>query len=246
VVAGMLLLPPTPEVVEGFIAAAEAAPEELSAIANVMVAPPMPFLPPEQVGELVVMGLVLYAGDAEAGERALAPFRALATPLADLVRPMPYPEVFQLMEAEAGPAQEVAGTLFLETVDGPTAETVVDHLLASTAPMAAAQLRVLGGAMARVPVQATAFAHRGSRIMAAVGAVYEQPEETPEHQAWVDGFTAALRQADRGAYVNFLVGGGEEAVRRAYPGATWDRLAAIKGRYDPDNLFRRNQNIPPR
>jgi FAD binding domain/Berberine and berberine like len=245
VVAGMLLLPATPEVIEGFVAAAGAAPEELSAIANIMVAPPMPFMPPDHVGELVVMGLVLYAGGAEAAERALAPFRALATPLADLVRPMPYPEVYKLMEGEPGPAQEVAGTMFLEAVDRPAAGTIVEHLLASVAPLAVAQLRVLGGAMARVPAKATAFAHRGSRIMAALGAVYERAEETPVHQAWVDGFTAALRQGDQGAYVNFLTDGGEDRVRRAYPGATWDRLVAIKRRYDPGNLFRRNQNIVP-
>ena len=111
--------------------------------------------------------------------------------------------------------------------------------------MAVAQLRVLDGAMARVPADATAFAHRGRPIMVAVGAVYERPEETPAHQAWVAGLTAALRDGGPGVYVNFLGDEGEARVREAYPGPAWDRLAAVKARYDPGNLFRRNQNVPP-
>jgi Berberine and berberine like len=108
-----------------------------------------------------------------------------------------------------------------------------------------AQLRVLGGAMARVPADATAFAHPGRRIMASVGGIWERPEETAAHQAWVTGLAAALRQGDPGVYVNFVGDEGQGRVREAYPGATWDRLAAVKRRYDPTNLFRRNQNIPP-
>ena len=89
IVGGMLLLPATADVVAGFIAAAEAAPDELSTIANVMPCPPMPFVPEERHGELVVMALMAYAGEAEAGERAIAPFRALGRPIADLLQPMP-------------------------------------------------------------------------------------------------------------------------------------------------------------
>jgi FAD/FMN-containing dehydrogenase len=99
--------------------------------------------------------------------------------------------------------------------------------------------------MGRVPVEATAFAHRKSRIMVNLAALYEDPEEAATHQAWVNGFAGALRQGDRGAYVNFLGDEGEARVRDAYPGPTWDRLKEIKGRYDPTNLFRLNQNIPP-
>jgi hypothetical protein len=111
--------------------------------------------------------------------------------------------------------------------------------------MPAAQIRVLGGAAARVPVEATAYAHRRSRIMVTVAAVYEDPGESARHEAWVTGFADALRQDDAGAYVNFLGDEGDAAIRRAYPAATWDRLVEIKGRYDPTNLFRLNQNIPP-
>ena len=94
IVGGMLLLPATTEVIAGYVAAADAAPEELSGIANVMVAPPLPFIPTAQHGQLVVLALLVYAGDAEAGERALAPFRALADPIADMLAPMSYPEMF--------------------------------------------------------------------------------------------------------------------------------------------------------
>jgi FAD/FMN-containing dehydrogenase len=245
VVGGMLVLPATPDVIASFVAEAEAAPDELSAIANIMVAPPMPFLPAEAHGQLVILALVCYAGDVEAGERALAPFRAVAEPLADLVRPMPYPEMYRLFEEGPGPSEEVSRSFFRDTVGREAGETIVHHLRASTAPIAVAQLRVLGGAMARVASDATAFAHRARRVMVAIGAVYERAEETPEHEAWITGFTAALHEGHPGVYVNFLGDEGEARVREAYPGATWDRLAAVKRRYDPTNLFRLNQNIRP-
>jgi hypothetical protein len=135
--------------------------------------------------------------------------------------------------------------MFIDTVDRQVAETIVDYLQASTAQMAVAQLRVLGGAMARVPADATAFAHRKSRIMVNLAALYQRPEDAPEHQAWVMRFASAISQSDSGVYVNFLGDEGEARIRAAYPGSTWDRLAAIKARYDPTNLFRLNQNIPP-
>jgi FAD/FMN-containing dehydrogenase len=243
IVGGMLMLPATPEVIASFVAEAEAAPEELSSIANVMVAPPMPFLPAEAHGRLVIMALLCYAGEVDEGERAIAPFRALATPLADTVGPKPYPQMYE--PAEPGPDEEVARSLFIDTVDSGVAEKIVEHLRASTAPLAVAQIRVLGGAMARVSADATAFTHRERGIMVALGAVYERPEETAMHEEWVGKFAAALRQGDGGVYVNFLGDEGKARIREAYPGATFERLAEIKGRYDSTNLFRINQNIPP-
>ncbi|HLV37557.1 MAG TPA: FAD-binding oxidoreductase [Spirillospora sp.] len=244
IVGGMLILPAAPDILRSFIAEAEAAPEELSAIVSVMTAPPLPFLPAEYHGQLVTLALMVYAGDAEAGERALAPFRALATPIVDMVRPMTYPEIYPPESEGYHPAAAIR-TLFLDAFDQRDADVVFEHLRTSTAQMAAAQFRVLGGAVARVPVEATAFAHRQRRIMASVAALYQQSEEAAEHAAWVTGFAAALRRGEAGAYVNFLSDEGAARVREAYPGATWDRLAAIKARYDPTNLFRRNQNIPP-
>jgi FAD/FMN-containing dehydrogenase len=244
VVGGMLMLPATAEVVRAFVAAAEAAPDELSTIANIMPAPPMPFVPEEQHGRLVVMGLLCYAGPPEAAEPVLAPFRSLATPIVDMVRPIPYPEMYPPEEEDFHPTV-IGRTMFVDSVGQDTAEMIVERLESSDATMRVTQLRVLGGAIARVPDEATAFAHRGSRIMANVAAFYDGPEDKPVREAWVNEFAAELRQGDTGAYVNFLGEDGPERIRDAYPGATWDRLNAIKARYDPTNLFRLNQNIPP-
>jgi FAD/FMN-containing dehydrogenase len=244
VVGGMLLLPATPDVIAGVIAAAEAAPEELTLIANVMPAPPMPFVPEAHHGQLVVMVLACYAGEADAGAQAMAPFRALAGPIVDMVKPMRYPELFPPEDPSYHPAA-VSRTMFLESVHRGTAETILEHLRDSNASMRVAQLRVLGGAMARVAADATAFAHRDARIMVVVAAFYEGPDDRRVREAWTTSFAAALHQGHQGAYVNFLGDEGEARVRAAYPGATWSRLAAIKARYDPDNFFRRNQNVPP-
>jgi FAD/FMN-containing dehydrogenase len=243
-VGGTLVLPATPGVVESFIAEAEAAPEELSTIANVAPAPPLPFLEPEHHGRLVVFAMLAYAGAVEEGRRALAPFRALAPPLVDMVKPMPYPEMFPPEEEGFHPVA-VSRTMFVDSIDRRAAETIVDRLQAGTASMNGTQLRVLGGAMGRVPAQATAFAHRQRRIMTNVAAVFEDPDQSSEHEAWVTDLASHLSQGDTGAYVGFLGDDGEERVRAAYPGSTWDRLAEVKARYDPDNLFRLNQNIPP-
>ncbi len=244
VVGGILLLPATADTIASFIAEAEAAPEELSTIANVMKAPPMPFVPEEHHGKLAITALMAYAGAPEDGERALAPFRALATPMADMLRPMPYPEIHP-PEQEGYHPVATPHTMFMDRIGRGEAEMILEHLGTSTAMMGVAQLRVLGGAMARVPEDATAFAHRKSRIMVNVAAVYERVEEAEEHEAWVRGFAEALRQGDAGAYVNFLGDEGKGRIRDAYPGPAWDRLRAIKARYDPTNLFRLNQNIPP-
>jgi FAD/FMN-containing dehydrogenase len=245
IVGGMLILPATPEVIASFVAEAEAAPEELSTIANVMVAPPLPFLPPEVHGRLIVMAMLVYAGgDVETGERTIAPFRALAEPIVDTLKPMPYPEIYPPDEGDFHPTA-VSRTMLIDTIDRDFSQTILEHLRASDAPMRVAQIRVLGGAMARVPAEATAFAHRSSRIMANLAAFYEGDKERAAREAWVDNFAAALRQGDGGAYVGFLGEEGEERVREAYPQSTWKRLAEIKRRYDPTNLFRLNQNIPP-
>ena len=244
VVGGMLILPATPETIAGFAAAADAAPEELSTIATVMAAPPMPFLPEAAHGKLIIFGMLVHAGGGEQGERAVAPFRALAEPLADMLKEMPYPEIY-LPEEEGYHPIASDRTMFLDRVDEDVAAAMLEQIRSSDAMMAAAQFRVLGGAMARVPADATAFAHRTSKIMVNVAALFEHVEDRDKYEAWVQDFADLIRQDDTGAYVNFLEDEGEERIRAAYPGATWERLRAIKRRYDPTNLFRLNQNIPP-
>jgi hypothetical protein len=240
----MMILPATPETIAGFIAASEAAPEELTTIANVMTAPPAPFIPPEYEGRIVILGMITYAGDEEAGTRAVAPFRALADPIADLVEAMPYAGMYFPDEEDYHPTA-AARTMFIDRVDIDVARTILDRLEASDAPLRVVQLRVLGGAVSRIAADATAYAHRQSRILANVAAFFEGDADEPVKEAWVVETVAALRQGDDGAYVNFLVDEGEAGVASAYPVATRGRLAAIKARYDPTNLFHHNQNIPP-
>ncbi len=203
VVGGMLMLPATPQVLVSFLAEAEAAPEELTTIAVVLPAPPMPFVSEHARGSVVIMATVCYAGPPAAGERVVAAFRKLAA-------------------------------------------RIIERLQSSGAAMRAAEFRVLGGAISKVAKDATAYAHRHSRIMANVAAFYTTPEEKAAREDWAAGTSALLQRSDQGAYVNFLGDDGPERIRAAYPGETWNRLVRIKQRYDPTNLFRLNHNIPPR
>jgi FAD/FMN-containing dehydrogenase len=244
VYGGILMLPATVDTIRGFLAEAEAAPEELSTICNVMKAPPMPFIPEELHGSLAIFALMVHSEGGEAGEKAIAPFRSLAEPLADMLRPMPYPEIYMPQEEDYHPIA-VGRTRFTDELGEEAIDTILDRVQSSTAMMAVAQIRALGGAMARVADDATAFAHRQSRLMVTVANVYERVEDTPVHQAWVDELAGALGLNGRGAYVNFLGEEGDEGVRAAYPDPTWQRLRELKRRYDPTNVFRLNQNIPP-
>ena len=111
--------------------------------------------------------------------------------------------------------------------------------------MSGVEIRVLGGAMARVPADATAFAHRERRLMVTFGAGYQDPAQAASHETWVADSLAAMRPSAHGVHVSFLADEGTTRVHEAYPEETYKRLAAIKRRYDPTNLFRVNQNIAP-
>src|SRR5262245_13656359 len=166
---GILILPATPETIAGFAAASLSAPEELSTIGNVMPAPPLPFLAPEQHGRLVIFAFMAFAGDDDAAQRALAPFRSLATALADLVKPQPYVSMYPPEDPSYRPTA-VGRTLFLDAVDPKMAELICTYLTKSDATMRVAQLRALGGALARVPADATAYAHRTKPMLVNVAA----------------------------------------------------------------------------
>ena len=244
IVGGMLILPATPEVITGFLEAAKAAPEELSTIANVMVAPPMPMIPEEAHGKPVLMGLVAYVGPVDQADEVFAPFRALADPYADMVRPMRYPELYEGPEPEP---QFATGTnFFTEALEPAGAEAILEQLPKSDAPMKAVQMRVLGGALAKTPNDATAFAHRDRPLFINVAAMYLDAAEEETHSAFVNGLADSLRtDGAGGGYVGFMGEEDEETLRGAYPGGTWERLRGLKRRYDPDNLFHLNHNIPP-
>jgi FAD/FMN-containing dehydrogenase len=244
VTGGMLALPATAETVAGLVTEAEAAPDELSLIANVLLAPPLPFVPPDLVGTPMMFVLLVHAGCLEDAARTVAPLRALAPPVADFVRAMPFSEMFPTEEREL-PPRSVVRTFFADRLDEAAAGELLGRLWASSAQLSAAQIRILGGAMSRVPPEATAFAHRGRRLMMNFTAAYSSPEEDAVHRAWAENAAASLRDGEDAAYVNFLGDEGDGRVRAAYPGSTYDRLAEVKLRYDPENVFHLNQNVPP-
>src|SRR4029453_6328961 len=115
----------------------------------------------------------------------------------------------------------VGHTMFLDRLDTKAATTILEYLEASDAAMRAVQLRVLGGAIARVPDDATAFAHRRRPIMVNLAAFYQGPDDRTVRQRWLARFATALTPVDDGAYVNFLGDDGPARVHQAYPGATW-------------------------
>ena len=242
IVGGMLILPATPETINGFIEAANDAPEELSTIANIMVAPPMPMIPEEAHGKPVIMGLAAYVGPVDQGESAFAPFRALAEPFADMLRPMRYPELYEGPEPE--PQFAAGANFFGDSLAPDGAEAILEELPKSTAMIKSVQLRVLGGAYGRVANDAMAFPHRDRGLFTNVAAIYLDGGETETHDAWVNGLAERLGKNGTGGYVGFM-GEEEEAELRAAYGPAWDRLRELKRRYDPDNLFHLNHNIPP-
>ena len=136
--------------------------------------------------------------------------------------------------------------LLVDELSAGGAETILAHLETATAAIAAVQVRVLGGAMARVADSATAFGHRRAKLMVNISAMDQRVEERAEHETWAAGLAEALSGGvTTPAYVGFIGEEGEEGVRRAYPPATLKRLAQVKRRYDPDNLFHLNLNVAP-
>jgi hypothetical protein len=243
IVGGMIILPATASSIARFIAVAEAAPDELSTIANVMNCPPMPFVPEELHGSLVIMGLVAWCGEVEAGQEMVKRLAGDTEPIADMTGPIAYPELYP-PEEDYHPTA-VAKTMLADSFDEATAQVILDKLAASDASLRVAQLRVLGGAMARIPNEDTAFAHRDRKLMINVAAFYEGVEDLPRREDWVAELAGILSKGDERGYAGFLADEGQDRVRAAYPGETWDRLRRVKAKYDPDNLFRLNQNIPP-
>jgi hypothetical protein len=243
-VGGMLFQPATAETVSGFIKAAHDAPDEVGTILNIMNAPPMPFLSEDVVGKLICFGMLGHVGTEHDGIEAMKPFQALAEPYSDFLKPMPYPDMYPPEDPSYRP-KAIDHVFFMESVDEQTAQTIIDRLNASDATLRAMQLRVLGGAIARVPSDATAYAHRDRKIMAIAVSFFEGPDDLPRRQQWLEETVEALDQGVPGAYVNFVRGEDDASARTAYPDGTYKRLAAVKAKYDPENVFHRNVNVPP-
>ena len=222
-----------------------AAPAELTALFNFLLLPPAPFVPPHLVGAPVVAIPVCHVGPPAAAERDLAPLRALR-PLIDRIKPMPYTRLQRMFDAAGEFGHLTHGRSgHLCRLGGDAVETLVAHATRITSPYSIVMLSPLGGAIARVGEEETAFGFRGTAFDLAIQAVWSDRRHSPRHIRWVEEAWAAMRPFARGVYVNELGDEGEERVREAYSPPAYRRLAALKRRYDPENLFRLNQNIDP-
>src|SRR6186997_845691 len=246
ILGGALFMPATPEVLRSLVPIAASAPEELSTISFLMTLPPAPFIPADLVGKQSLTIMFVWSGDDPAdGQAALQPFREVATPLVEMTMPMPYPGIYGLTAEGEKRGFAVHRSRFLSTIDDDAIDAILDAMAAPSSPATMVQVRVLGGAMARVPADATAFAHRDAAVMVSILTGFEDPSTEATHRAWTEALHGALAANDAGVYSNFLEVEGEERIRAAYPGGTYERLSEVKRRYDPSNLFRMNQNIRP-
>ncbi len=241
ILGGALLLPATPEVLRGYAEYAPTAPDELTTNSFLMHVPPFPPFPPEIHGKLVLLVGVCYVGDHEEGQKAIDPLRAIATPVADMIGPMPYSGLFALTEMGSHPHPATIRSGYMTELSDEAIGLLLEHYEQNPAPMAMVNLRGLGGAMGRIPSDATAFAHRDKSIFMAIINIGMEEADV----AWTVGLWEKLQPFTSGVYVNFLDDEGEERTREAYMPATYERLAQIKRRYDPTNVFKLNQNIRP-
>jgi FAD/FMN-containing dehydrogenase len=243
VVGGVLIFPASAQAVNALMDVVQAAPDQLTAVVTVGVLR-VPAIPEEWHGRPVIMVQLCCASAAD-DEAAIKAIRAVGTPLVDTVRAMSFAEIYPPPPSVKLHPKSVGRTMFLSHVDRAAADTIMNYIEESDAMSRGVQIRVLGGAVSQVSDDATAYAHRTKSVIASVSSSYLPLDDKQMRKAWADEFTAALDQGVAGAYVNLMGEEGPDGVRAAYPGSTWDRLAAIKARYDPENVFRRNHNIPP-
>ncbi len=242
VYGGPLILPATPATIAQLAELCARADDALTVIANVMPAPPLPFIPESVQGQVTSMAKVCYAGDLQQAEEAVRPLREVAIPVLDLMQPMPYAA---LLDEEAPSKGQVVAVrnMFVDHIDKSVGATILEYLNRSEAWLRLVQFRVLGGAIGRVAPEATAYAHRQSAIMLNVVRVVENDESAARR--WTEDLAKALYQGDDGAYVNFFGPADGDRIEAAYPGETLARLRRIKAKYDPTNLFSNNDNISP-
>jgi FAD/FMN-containing dehydrogenase len=232
-------------VLAGFREAASSAPDELSMAVNLTTAPPLPFLPEEVHGKPIIAVLGVFSGRAEDGDAATRSFRGLAPVVVDLFSPMPYLAMQGLLDPLYPRGMwNYFRSAFFADLDDATAQALISSY--SQAPNEVSELHIhhLGGAMGRVSADATAFGTRDRDFILNVVARTPGAEGFDAVVEWARSACAKLGP-DAATYVNFTGEASEDRVQASYPAATYARLVAVKDRYDPTNLFRLNQNIPP-
>ena len=224
---------------------APGAPDDVTALVNLTTAPPLPVIPEEWHGKKVAALIAASAGPVDAGDGLLGGFRGVAEPIADLLGPMPY-HVIQTLIDPLWPKGIHAyfKATNLARLDDDLIDRLCQFHLVAPGPQCEIHLHQMGGAVARVGEGATAFAERSMPFVLNAVTGWHDAEAGPAHREWARGVIAAAAPASTGrAYVNFL--GDPDEARTSYGEDTYARLVALKNQYDPTNVFRLNQNIPP-
>ena len=242
------LLEDAPDVLSFYREFIAEAPDELTTIFELEPAPPLPFLPEALHGKPIVMVAACYAGAAEDGIEVVRPLKEFGSPIADLLEPKPY----TALQAMFDPFVPHGWQRYWKSVELPpltdaAIDTLVEHAEGTTSPRSYCIVFQLGGALARVEEEATAFNQRSAAHNVNINAVWTEDDPGGErHVSWARDFFSALEpHAGEGVYVNFLGEEGADRVRQAYGERKYERLAALKRTYDPTNFFQLNQNIEP-
>jgi FAD/FMN-containing dehydrogenase len=221
-------------------------PDDISAFANVLVAPPVPFLPEEHHGKQICAVIFCHSGDHAEGEKLLAPMRAAATPIADLGGPIPYAALNSLIDGlfpKGGRYYMRAG--YLEGLTPEAIASMVATHLSTPLPGCEIHIHDLGGAVGRVSESATAFGDRSAPYALNIVGTWQDGADDEANLAWMREAGARLDEFCTGAvYSNFMGSEGDERTKSAY-GEKLPRLQALKRAWDPDNVFNRNQNVKP-
>ena len=240
--AGMLLHPleAVREVLPFYHKFASEAPDELMTGAALLTSPE---------GAPVVAIIVCYNGSIETGEKLLKPLREFGQPLADLIGAVPYSQIQALLD-DGFPAgrRNYIKTNFMDAIDEDAAAIMFERFASVPSPYSAMALFQLGGAISRVGKEDTAFYHRDASYHLFLASIWEKPEDDEKNISWArDTWSALQRYSGNGVYVNEM-GDEQESLDRiaeAYGPRTYERLVALKNKYDPTNFFRLNPNIKP-
>jgi FAD/FMN-containing dehydrogenase len=247
VLSGLVFYPAdeAEQVLAGYRAACASAPDELTTLVNLTTAPPVPFLPEAVHGKPIIGVGGCWSGDPDAGAAATAPFRTLGTVIADVFAANPYVGWQQALDPlYPRGIHNYFRSAFLRTVDDASLRVLQESLATLPNALTEVHLQHLGGAVGRVPSDATAFALRDHEFIVNVVARTADADGFTQVVEWARGVTAALGP-DAGTYVNFTGDSNPALVRASYPTDTYRRLVELKNQYDPTNLFRLNQNIVP-